>query len=220
MNASMFAVLFLALFLLLDHGLGVSARKWDTISSLWPNAVVPYKVSKSVKNVDSKGILRQTMDEIEAVSCIKFVPRKDERDFLDISAGFDCSTVTGHRGQAQVLVLQIPFCLERRKLLRQLLHTLGLPNEQLRPDRDDHVKINWGNINPLDATLFFTKLNTTDLPLSELPYDYNSILHADANYRALKPTEPTIIPLEAGTTVGKATGLSALDIAKLNVLYC
>jgi hypothetical protein len=71
----------------------------------------------------------------------------------------------------------------------------------------------------VDAS-FFAKLNTTDLPLNELPYDYNSILHADANYRALNASQPTLIPLRKGATLGKATGLSPTDILKLNTLYC
>ncbi|XP_055350541.1 high choriolytic enzyme 1-like [Paramacrobiotus metropolitanus] len=199
----------------------VEAKRWETYKSLWPGAVIPYQTSKSVQFTDSKGELQGAMDEIHSNTCIRFVPRTNEEDFVQISAGLDCHTPIGKKGKEQVLVVQIPFCLERRKLLRQLLRVLGLPNEQSRPDRDQYITINLSNVAVLDAPIF-AKLNATelDLPLDDLPYDYNSIMHADAEYKALNNTIPTIIPLENGVTVGKATGLSSVDIMKLNLLYC
>lgn len=64
------------------------------------------------------------------------------------------------------------------------------------------------------------KLNSTTLPLDVLPYDYNAITHADATYHGINTTIPTIIPLQEGVVVGRASGLSTLDVMKLNLLYC
>jgi hypothetical protein len=195
------------------------AKRWASISSLWPDAVVPYKISKSVQFTDSKGEVQGAMEEIQNNTCIRFVPRSKERDFVQISAGLGCNSNVGKSGSEQMLLLEIPSCLERKKLLRQFLHLLGLPSEHLRPDRDEHVKINWDNISILSAPLF-AKLNSTDLPLDELPYDYNSVLHADPFFHSMNSSIPTILPLEQGATIGKVNGLSSLDIMKLNLLYC
>lgn len=43
--------------------------------------------------------------------------------------------------------LQSPECLRHSGTVQhELLHVLGLLHEQARPDRDDHVKIMWDNI--------------------------------------------------------------------------
>ncbi|GAU99171.1 hypothetical protein RvY_10207 [Ramazzottius varieornatus] len=213
--------IFLASVFLLTLTYSVTAvGRWDTIPSLWPNAMVPYKLSKSVQNFDSKNnTILHAMEEIEAASCIHFMPRTTEDDFVELSAGFDCAGPTGRQGKAQVMQLMVPFCLERKKMLRQLLHLLGLPNEHQRPDRDSSITVNWDNISPLDAPLF-AKLNKTDLPLEEMPYDYNSLTHPDGFFRAKTASIPTMTPLKEGVTVGKATGLSSGDINKLRLLYC
>jgi len=201
--------------------IAISAEKWSTIPKLWPNAVIPYKLARHVKFSDDKAEFQSALDEIQNQTCIKFIPRKDETDFVLISAGLSCNSPIGRQGGEEVISLQIPFCLERKKILRQLLRVLGMPNEQLRPDRDDYIHINMENVNNWDAPLF-TMINATDLPLpwSEMPYDYGSIMHAESNFKAVNASIPTIIPLETDAVLGKATGLSSLDVMKLNMLYC
>ena len=42
--------------------------------------------------------------------------------------------------------LQQSGCVTQRAVLRQLLQVLGLRHEHTRPDRDEHVTVNWANI--------------------------------------------------------------------------
>ena len=39
-------------------------------------------------------------------------------------------------------------CMQKSTIQHEFLHALGFFHEQARPDRDDHIKVNWKNINP------------------------------------------------------------------------
>jgi hypothetical protein len=49
---------------------------------------------------------------------------------------------------AQDLSLENPGCVYEGTAIHELLHALGHVHEHNRPDRDEWVRINWGNISP------------------------------------------------------------------------
>ena len=54
-------------------------------------------------------------------------------------------------------------------------HALGLFHEHQRLDRDDHVEINYNNIQPA-ATFNFDKATPENIMNKGIPYDYNSMM--------------------------------------------
>ena len=58
-------------------------------------------------------------------------------------------------------------------------HAIGQHHEQSRADRDDHVIMNWANINGGTGNINMQKFNTHDYN----PYDYQSVLQYSLTVR-------------------------------------
>lgn len=50
-------------------------------SKRWKNKTIPYKISKRHTAIQ-KALIRQAMDKIEKASCLKFVKRTSEKDYI------------------------------------------------------------------------------------------------------------------------------------------
>ena len=61
------------------------------------------------------------------------------------------------------------------RVVHELIHTLGLWHEHNRPDRDDHISINWDNIEESWRKEF--EKNDPDKVDMLGPYDICSIMH-------------------------------------------
>ena len=59
--------------------------------------------------------------------------------------------------------------------MHELIHTLGFWHEHSRPDRDEHITVNWDNIEAEERGEY----NKTELSRVNLigPYDVCSIMH-------------------------------------------
>lgn len=85
------------------------------------------------------------MNALSNVTCLHFVERTAEYDYIHIRKGYDCSSYLGHTGGLQYLNLTT-HCQTHGIILHETGHALGLWHEQARPDRDYYVTINWDNI--------------------------------------------------------------------------
>jgi astacin len=94
-------------------------------------------------------------------------------------------------------------------------HAWGLWHEQSREDRDSFVTVNWQNITPGQEHNFNQHITDGD---DIGAYDYGSIMHYGM-YAFSKNGQPTIVPKQAGVTIGQRNGLSAGDIAAVHHLY-
>ena len=93
------------------------------------------------------------------------------------------------------------------------MHALGFYHEQSRPDRDDHVTINFENIQSGREGNFQKSSNVNSLGS---PYDYGSILHYGA-YAFSSNGQPTIDA--NGNSIGQRNGASPTDVVQLRLLY-
>ena len=79
---------------------------------------------------------------------MKFRPyNKGDADYITIQgkeAG--CWSFVGRRGGGQVVNFQNPGCVHHGIVIHELLHALGFYHQQSSHERDEYVKINWGNI--------------------------------------------------------------------------
>ncbi|XP_069824508.1 embryonic protein UVS.2-like [Dendropsophus ebraccatus] len=189
-------------------------------SCLWSKSVdgwvhVPYTLSNNYTS-EEKMLIQGAMEEIEVLTCVRFIPRRREPSYLRIQPYDGCWSYVGRVGGAQDLSLMKSGCLHWGIIQHELLHSLGFQHEQCRSDRDKYIRINWGNISQ-DKERNFYKMTTQNLGV---PYDYLSVLHYGKFAFASDSGKPTLEPTgNPHALIGQRVGLSSLDVTKINKLY-
>ncbi|XP_076857296.1 high choriolytic enzyme 1 [Brachyhypopomus gauderio] len=201
-----------------------SSGVWSAItcpgqSCLWSKSVdgfvyVPYTISPLYDNMD-RITIEVGMQDISDGTCVKFVPRTHQANFLDIQPKLGCWSFLGMVGGGQPLSLQSPGCMWSGVASHELMHALGFVHEQSRSDRDRYVRILWENI--IEGQKHnFKKYETNNL---NTIYDYDSVMHY-GRYAFSEDGLPTIIPKpDPDIPIGQRDGPSLLDIHKINLLY-
>ncbi|XP_048857816.1 hatching enzyme 1.2-like isoform X2 [Brienomyrus brachyistius] len=188
-------------------------------SCLWPKSVdgnvyIAYTLSSEYNDLDLITI-QEGMEAIENGTCVRFVPRTHQNDYLDIQPKSGCWSYLGLHGGPQIISLQAPDCVTTGVTSHELMHALGFVHEQSRADRDKYVAILWGNIWK-EHVQKFEKYKTNNL---DTPYDYASIMHF-GKYAYSEDGDPTIIPKgNLGAQLGQRFAPSELDKFKINKLY-
>ncbi|KAL7636754.1 UNVERIFIED_CONTAM: hypothetical protein RMT77_012508 [Armadillidium vulgare] len=192
-------------------------------SLLWPGGVIPYEFSFGYRMLPfEQFLITRAMRDIERKSCVKFVPRKDEYDYVKIIFdSYKCYSNVGRRGGEQVLSLGI-FCVmfyDRGNVYHELFHVLGFHHEHNRPDRDDHVDVMWRNIRR-EARNNFEKRHPNSVDLLSMPYDIDSVMHYSPHaFSKLYYVLPTLVSHDRGIFFTRSRWPSKLDYNKLNKLY-
>ncbi|KAJ0001591.1 hypothetical protein NQD34_001387 [Periophthalmus magnuspinnatus] len=154
------------------------------------------------------------METFARSTCVQFIPRTFESDYLHIRNLQHCRSFVGRRGGAQTLELSFPNCFTIGIIQHELLHALGFHHEQSRSDRDRYITVNWDNIDTLENRENFYKVNTVNL---RTRYDYNSIMH----YPRLGPDgKPVLEAKPYWREFGTATVMSNTDLIRVHRLYC
>ncbi|XP_062862046.1 hatching enzyme 1.2 [Trichomycterus rosablanca] len=188
-------------------------------SCLWQKSVdgfvyVPYTISPLYDNMD-RITIEIGMQDISSTTCVKFVPRTHQANFIDIQPKLGCWSFLGMVGGAQQISLQTPACMWSGVASHELMHALGFVHEQSRSDRDQYVTILWENI--IEGQKHnFRKYETNNL---NTVYDYDSVMHY-GRFAFSEDGSPTIIPKpDPNIQIGQRDGPSLLDIHKINLLY-
>ncbi|XP_069034065.1 high choriolytic enzyme 2-like [Embiotoca jacksoni] len=186
---------------------------------MWPKSrngkvYVPYCLSNQYSRSEKKTIIKG-LQSFSASTCIRFIPRKRQKDFLNIYSDNGCYSFLGRQRGSQTLSLQRRGCTVFRIVQHELLHALGFHHEQSRSDRDEHVRILWENIKRGKSSQF-RKVDTRNL---NTPYDYNSVMHYGRKFFSGNG-KPTIVPIpNPNVPIGEATRMSSNDILRVNRLY-
>ena len=79
---------------------------------------------------------------------------------------------------------------DRGHITHELLHSLGHHHTQNRPDRNEHIAVDFDNI--MDPTQYE---RCTDCKVYNTAYDCMSIMHYRWNSLAVDRSQPTMLPL-------------------------
>ncbi|XP_045564917.1 low choriolytic enzyme [Salmo salar] len=185
----------------------------------WPKSsdgkvYVPYVISNQY-SPQERSVIEGGLQTFAASTCVRFFPRTNQRDFVDIQSLSGCYSYVGRQQNGQVVSLNRNGCVHLSVVQHELLHALGFRHEHSRSDRDSHVQILTQNILPGKESNF-NKVNTINLGT---PYDYNSVMQY-SRFAFSKNNQPTILPIpDNNAVIGKATQMSPMDILRINRLY-
>ncbi|EFX66416.1 hypothetical protein DAPPUDRAFT_26145, partial [Daphnia pulex] len=182
----------------------------------WPDAVIPYVITSSYTPSD-RSVIARAMMEYHNKTCIRFVPRTIQPDYIIIkTTGSGCNSNIGRTGGSQVVSLD-QGCVHVSLIIHELMHAAGFFHEQSRTDRDDYVVINYGNIQD-GMQNNFNKLGPDMIEFLGTSYDTGSVMHYDQFAFAKDRNVPTIYS-KTGGTLGNTQGFSQNDVLKLNLMY-
>ncbi|GAA6112078.1 hatching enzyme 1.2-like [Tachysurus ichikawai] len=175
---------------------------------------VPYILSNVFSSSD-RTVISNAMASFHNKTCIRFVPRTNQPDYLSIESQDGCFSDVGRTGGAQVLSLSRSGCVYYGIAEHELNHALGFYHEHSRSDRDSYVTINWENIDPSSQSSFKLR-NTNNLNTT---YDYSSVMHYGRTAFSINDLD-TITPIpDPSVEIGQRQELSAIDILRINKLY-
>lgn len=164
---------------------------------VWKDGVIPFEISEKF-NPEQKDLIMGALQEISGETCIHFVQRSKEKDYLSFIRSEEnrCSSKVGRIGGRQEIQMSAS-CMRHGTVVHELLHALGLYHEQSRPDRDRFIKILWENLKSAENRRNFEKYWSKFLEehMKELPYDYSSIMHYSSEAFSKQWGKKTIVPM-------------------------
>ncbi|XP_063737870.1 high choriolytic enzyme 1-like [Eleginops maclovinus] len=176
---------------------------------------IPFTVSSEFTSWERQKI-DYAMRAFNSYTCLRFVPRHDQYDYISIENKGGCYSSLGRTGGRQVLSLNRRGCVYHGIIQHEINHALGFQHEQTRSDRDSHVRINWEYI-PREKAFNFYRQATNNL---NTPYDYTSIMHYGKTAFSSQWGKDTITPIpNPNVQIGQRKGMSYWDIVRINTLY-
>jgi len=193
----------------------------------WTSAQIPYVISTSgTTAITNPSMVRAAMNTIESQSCVRFVQRTTQTNYLNIIKTADgCYSNVGMSGGPQDVSLQDDTsgtCMVAEIIVHELLHATGLYHEQSRYDRDNYITVNYGNIETGQADQFdIVTLANSDVYNTQ--YDFQSVMHYDqfafAKSRGLVTIQAKSPNTQYQATMGNVLKPSAIDMTKIRRIY-
>lgn len=119
----------------------------------WPNGVVYYVIDRSF-SLWSQLVLSKAIYQFKTRTCIRFIKRKKEPDYVIFSSRRNgCFSYIGRLGGPQTINLE-KACTRLGTFEHEMMHALGIIHEHSRPDRDNFIKVQYDNIEREDLNNF------------------------------------------------------------------
>ncbi|CAL8089267.1 unnamed protein product [Orchesella dallaii] len=185
------------------------------VNAAWPNGEVPYSMAMTL-TPQQRPMILQAMNELSAISCIKFRPATREDtyniEFRNDPMNQGCSSYVGWQNRKNQPVQLSTMC-SKGNAIHEVLHALGFFHEQTRDDRDEYVQIKFENISPgfennfkKDGELY----PDAETSYFDVPYNYDSIMHYGKTYFS-KNGANTIEVLNNPDAVGRGDNVGQRD---------
>nr|CAH0106334.1 unnamed protein product [Daphnia galeata] len=148
------------------------------VTRKWPNPKkIPYvvdssfgKASEFFFNAKARCAIGFAMNQYHKNTCIRFVPRTNETDYIQINR---LDTQEYGEGAHHVTLSPSCYAYQAGTIMHELMHRVGFHHEHTRPDRDSYIAILWDNIsNAWKAQYEIAKGSAL---ISS--YDYGSVMH-------------------------------------------
>ncbi|GAB0091048.1 zinc metalloproteinase nas-13 [Sergentomyia squamirostris] len=185
----------------------------------WEGAIIPYVFAADFTSAH-RSIIVAGMADIMAATCVRFVPRSTERDYVTIqNANSGCWSYVGRIRNAQILNLSIQGgCVTRGIATHELIHAIGFFHAQSDVNRDKYVRVRWENMMAGKEHNFEVYTNSYVTDYNE-GYDYGSIMHYGP-YAFSKNYFPTLEAIyQTGEVMGQRDAMSQKDINKIKKMY-
>ncbi|KAM8953251.1 astacin-like metalloendopeptidase [Pelodytes ibericus] len=203
-----------------DIAIKLSRSVINCQNCFWPaspdgSVYVPYIISSAYTTVQ-RDLITDALNEIQLMSCVRFVGRTTEVNYLSIESGSGCWSYIAMTGGKQTVSLAQSGCMAHGIIQHEVMHALGFLHEHTRSDRDSYVDIIWQYISLNDRSHFKIDVSNN----LDLPYDYSSVMHYENTAFTNTGGQSTIIPKPDPTVpIGQRVGMSYLDVKKRNKLY-
>uniref|UniRef100_A0A914V4F9 Metalloendopeptidase n=1 Tax=Plectus sambesii TaxID=2011161 RepID=A0A914V4F9_9BILA len=165
--------------------LGVDPKQLNKIADapmFWERNVVPFAIDSELDFIRRRAV-EKAMLRIQDRTCIRFVARQREEDYLHFTDGTGCASHVGRVGGCQDIIVG-PECDQVGLVLHLLMHALGFWHEESADDSSDYLLINWDNIREEDKIHFQTYSHRKSNHMSE-PFDYRSLMYISPNAFAI-----------------------------------
>ncbi|XP_039270426.2 astacin-like [Styela clava] len=197
-----------------SKGASISFPLWNNIPS-GTTYLIPYEFASGFASAGQTAV-QQSIVDLEASTCLRFIPRTSQSDYMQFYADSGCFAPIGRNTGINRISLG-DGCQTKGIAIHEIMHSLGFFHEHQRPDRDAYVNIILTNVEP-GKEGNFEKISTIDSLGS--PYDYTSIMHYFGTAFSKDDTSKTITMPDGTDLVGyQEAGLVQTDIDQINLLY-
>ncbi|XP_063298111.1 high choriolytic enzyme 1-like isoform X2 [Pelobates fuscus] len=159
--------------------------------------------------------MKEGLNQFQILTCVSFVDRTTEKDYISIDPGKGCWSVLGKVGGKQTISLEQPNCISSGTVQHEMIHALGFYHEQNRSDRDAYVNILKKNICP--GRFYNFELSVTNN--LDLPYDYDSVMHYPRKAFTITGGDTIVPKPDPKVEIGRTNWMSHLDVKKINLIY-
>ncbi|MFH4983486.1 hypothetical protein AB6A40_010195 [Gnathostoma spinigerum] len=193
-----------------------SARSAAVKNLQWPTNRVPYAISTWF-GPKSRAMIAAAMSDFHRHTCIRFVGRTNEEDFVYIYPGEGCHSNLGHIGGFQSVSLG-EGCFKKGIIIHELMHVLSFIHEQSRPDRDEYVIFHRDAVRE-GMQRQFERSRANEVYTLNVPYNYNSLMHYGPMAFS-RNGRPTLTPRKSGADfMGQRVAFSKGDVEQVRRLY-